>query len=63
MNAPALSLSLLLSTILLMNFMQSQTVEMIVHEECGVEFWIPPDWEHQIDEDLLIVHDTPGVFH
>lgn len=41
-----------------MNFMQSETVEIIVHEECGVEFWIPPEWEHHVDGDLLIVQDS-----
>ena len=55
MNASAFSLSCLLSIIFLTNFIQSQTYKMIVHEECGVEFWIPPDWGHQIDEDLLII--------
>ena len=32
-------------------------VVMIVHEDCGVEFWIPDDWEHTIEGDLLIVED------
>jgi len=29
--------------------------DLIAHEESGIEFWVPEDWQHEIKDDLLIV--------
>jgi hypothetical protein len=47
-------------TLLLSAALLSQSygqVEMFVHEECGVEFWIPDGWDHRTEDDLLIVEN------
>jgi hypothetical protein len=38
-----------------------EQIEMIAHEECGVEFWIPEDWQHRVEDDLLIVEAPEAV--
>jgi hypothetical protein len=59
MKTVAFTRSLLLILILLLGQSYSQ-VDMIAHDECGVEFLIPKTWEHEIDEDLLIVQSPEG---
>ena len=49
-----------ISILLIAIFLAAQTesrIDMIAHQEGGVEFCIPQDWEHEIKEDLLIVRD------
>lgn len=52
------------SILLIMLFLAGQSpdqISMIAHEECGVEFWIPEDWETEIEEDVLIVRDPQST--
>ena len=32
--------------------------DQIIHEGCGVEFWIPEEWHHEIADDILIIEDS-----
>ena len=55
MNSPAFCLLALLA-LLLLGTPTPVRADLIVHEECGVEFWVPETWEHRLQDDLLILH-------
>jgi len=60
MHKPEMKVSTSIQVFLLLAVLLGQSygqVEMIVHEECGVEFWIPDGWGHRTEGDLLIVED------